>query len=134
MAIISIRVSTQPALPSLVRTRLQSSIGIGAGGSVLDSGFSGSSDSSFGTDNSSQFSGGLGAGGVGGGGIFGCDFSLPRLRETRTGFGGATGEETWAACVLGVSVWLMTSTLAPSGICQKLGEARFASVCMFSGS
>src|SRR6267154_3170260 len=134
MAMTSMRVNTQPALPSLVRTRLQSSIGVGAGGSVLDSGFSGSSISSLGTESSSQFSGGFGAGGVGGGGILGWDFSLPRLREARTGFGGATGEETWAACVLGVSVWLITSTLAPSGICQKLGEARFASVCMFSGS
>src|SRR5438132_14094151 len=104
MAIISIRVSTQPALPSLVRTRLQSSMGVGAGGSVLDSGFSGSRSSSFGTESSSQFSGGFGAGGGGGGGIFDCDFSLLRLREARTGFGGATGEETWAACVLGVSV------------------------------
>src|SRR5260370_9716765 len=93
MAMTSIRVSTQPALPSLVRTRLQSSIGIGAGGSDLDSGFSGSSISSLGTESSSQFSGGLGAGGVGGGGTLCCDFSL-RLREARTGFGGATGEET----------------------------------------
>src|SRR5882672_761001 len=101
---ISMRVSTQPALPSLVRTRLQSSIGVGAGGSVLDSAFSGSRSSSFGTDSSSQFSGGFGAGGAGGGGIFDCDFSLPRRRAGRTGFGGATGEETCAACVRGVNV------------------------------
>src|SRR5450755_2843360 len=66
IAIVNIRVSTQPTLASLVRTRLQSSIGT-AGVSVAV----GSSASFLGTERAIQLSGGFGAGGFGGGATFG---------------------------------------------------------------
>src|SRR5579863_8050940 len=70
---LSMRVSTQPAWPSLVRTRLQSSMWTTAaceeGSSAFGvSGFGFSSDFVFGTERASQLLGAVGAAGVGGGG------------------------------------------------------------------
>ena len=39
---------------------------------------------------------------------------------------------TVAGCILGASLWPITSTFAFSGICQKLGDWRLGSVCMFN--
>src|SRR5450759_5416941 len=68
----SIRESTHPALPSLVRTNVQSSIGTGlAGVSSFFSCFSCPAPGSGGAlcDNCNQFGGGGGGGGSGGGPI-----------------------------------------------------------------
>src|SRR5579872_6390304 len=85
IAMLTIRDRTQPALPSLVRIRYQSSNGIGLRGS---GGFTGSREGSLGSspvfDISIQFFGGRGAAGMGGGGIL----PLSRSRDLRrTGFG-----------------------------------------------
>src|ERR1700676_3021634 len=136
MARLSARMSTQPTLPSLVRTRLQSSTGTGPAGFCSGLGACDliPSDSSFGMESSNQLLGGLGAGGAGGGAVFGWDDRSFDFRRGVLGCGAATRAVTWAACARGESLCPMTSTRAVSGICQKLGETRLGSVCMFKGS
>src|SRR5512142_567153 len=58
------RASTQPAFPSRVRTRYQSSVGTGFAGSAA--GDSPPSSAARGRDSSTQLAGGAGAGGGGG--------------------------------------------------------------------
>src|SRR5579864_7230077 len=129
---LSARVSTQPTLLSGVRTRLQSSIGPWAAGGGFLGGSGGAGSSSFGTERATQLSGNLGGCGRGGAPIF--DGAGP-FAFLRRGAGRTTaGVEIDAAALRGVSLCAMTSTLPFSGICQKLGDARFGSVCMLSDS
>src|SRR4029077_19420124 len=60
--------STQPAFPSRVRTRYQSSAGTGLGGSPAATAGSPPRSDARGRDSSTQLAGGDGAGGGGGGG------------------------------------------------------------------
>src|SRR5438445_13634921 len=80
MVMVSMRVSTQPALRSLVRTSDQSSITFGTTGSgAFSTAVSfgpGSSSAVRVFDNASQFSGSFGAGPLGGGGIVRTFFDL----------------------------------------------------------
>src|SRR6266851_3942479 len=96
MAMFTIRDNTQPALPSLARTRLQSSITGGAGGAAgLESGLAdGSSPGKCVFDSSCQLGGSFGAAGMGGGGIFAeaaRSFDLRRVVLGRGGGCGTTG-------------------------------------------
>src|ERR1035441_241361 len=83
------RVSTQPVWPALVRTRLQSSVGIDFCPASSAGGFSvGFSAPTGGRDSSSQLAGGPGGLGRGGGGILGA---VEAFRGWTLGFFGARG-------------------------------------------
>src|ERR1700680_375376 len=126
---LSGRVSTQPTLPSGVRTKLQSSIGPWAAGCGFLGGSGGAGGSSFGTERATQFSGNLGGCGRGGGPVFNC--AGRSLAFLRGGAGLTTaGVESAAGALRGVSLCAMTSALPFSGICPKLGDARLGSVCI----
>src|ERR1700733_6803486 len=103
MARLRARISTQPTLPSLVRTRLQSSTGTGPAGFCSGLGACDliPSDSSFGTESSNQLLGGLGAGGAGGEAILDCDVRSFDLRRAVLGCGVAASALVCGTCARG---------------------------------
>src|SRR5579864_3910090 len=103
IAIVSMRVSTQPAFLSAVRTRLQSSIGTDTAG--FDAcGLAGGGTSDLGTDSATQLDGGFGAGGAGGGPILTWACRSFDFRRGATCFGGAGGATAAAGWMRGVSL------------------------------
>src|SRR5689334_294771 len=135
------RASTQPAFPSCVRTRYQSSVGTGGAGG----GPSPFTSAMRGRDRSTQFPGGAGAGGGGGGGTLLSDLSEATLSDDLSRFdaflpallflaGAAAADGGGITAFRGDTRCSSTSTAPPSGICVKLGACLLGAVCTFSES
>src|SRR6185436_18860745 len=126
------RASTQPAFPSRVRTRYQSSVGGGAAGvDAVATTVSPGRSVARGRESSTQFGGREGGGGSGGGGslpCLGCFVEAFLLDDTTLLFA-FKGAAAGITATRGDTRCNSTSTTPFSGICVKLGACRLGAVC-----
>src|SRR5580700_537103 len=133
MDMINMRASTQPTLPSLVRTRFQSS-NCGAVADAAGWGVARAERSAArGFERSCQLRGGDGGTGMGGACAartsLALDFFEGPARLTGGGMLTGSGAAEW-----GARRWPITSTDSPSEIWKKLGDWRAGALCMFRTS